>query len=64
MKKVILLVSIVFAMLMVQKTSAQFSFGPQIGFNWATLTGTDLSIDPKPEWHAGLMFDIGFGNHI
>jgi hypothetical protein len=46
------------------KTNAQFLFGPQFGLNYATLMGTDLSITPKPEWHAGLLFDIGLGKHF
>ena len=65
MKKVILSTALLSFLLIAKQSSAQsFSFGPQFGFNWATLTGTDLSIDPKPEWHAGLMFDIGIGNHF
>lgn len=44
--------------------SAQFLFGPQFGFSYATLTGTDLSVNPKPEWHAGLLFDLGLGKHF
>ena len=39
-------------------------FGPQVGFSYATLTGTDISVNPKPEWHAGLLFDVGFGKHF
>lgn len=46
------------------KMNAQFMFGPQVGLNYATLTGTDLNISPKPEWHAGLLFDVGIGKHF
>lgn len=48
----------------VTQSSAQFLFGPQAGFSYATLTGTDLKLSPKPEWHAGLLFDLGFGKHF
>jgi opacity protein-like surface antigen len=64
MKKFLLLVVILFAMIQ-KKSSAQFLFGPQIGFSYATLTGTDdLTLSPKPEWHAGLLFDLGLGKHF
>src|SRR5690349_7333681 len=54
-----------FAFLLISNaSSAQFMFGPQVGFNYATLMGTDLSLTPKPEWHAGLLFDLGFGKHF
>src|SRR5206468_2196993 len=44
---------------------AQFIFGPQAGFNYATLSNTSgLSINAKPEWHAGLLFDLGFAKHV
>ena len=46
------------------KVSAQFMFGPQFGFSYATLTGTDFTLTPKPEWHAGLLFDLGLGKHF
>ena len=48
----------------ITKTSAQFIFGPEVGFNYATLTKTDFTINPKPEWHAGLLFDLGFAKHL
>ena len=46
------------------KISAQFSFGPQVGFSYVTLTGTDFDVTSKPEWHAGLWSDIGLGSHF
>jgi len=46
------------------KTNAQFMFGPQVGFSYVTLTGTDLDITSKPEWHAGLWTDVGLGKHF
>lgn len=49
---------------MAKSGNAQFLFGPQAGLNYSTLTGTDLSLNPKPEWHAGLLFDLGFGKHF
>jgi len=55
---------IVICLSSVLKSSAQFMFGPQVGINYATLMGTDLSITPKPEWHAGLLFDLGLGKHF
>lgn len=63
MKKILIALLIIPAG-MTGKVSAQFLFGPQFGLNYATLTGTDLSLSPKPEWHAGLLFDIGFGKHF
>lgn len=63
MKRTALLTFAAF-MLMAEHGSAQFLFGPQAGLSYATLTGTDLSLSPKPEWHAGLLFDIGFGKHF
>jgi len=46
------------------KVRAQFSFGPQVGISWVTLTGTDFDVASKPEWHAGLWSDIGLGSHF
>lgn len=63
MKKLILITFISSAIL-VKSGSAQILFGPQAGLSYATLTGTDLSLNPKPEWHAGLLFDIGVGKHF
>lgn len=63
MKKIVCL-SLLIAFFAVEKSSAQFLFGPQFGFSYATLTGTDLSINAKPEWHAGLLFDLGLGKHF
>ncbi len=62
MRKVICLLAL--AGISSVRATAQFMFGPQVGFSYATLTGTDLSLNPKPEWHAGLLFDLGFGKHF
>ncbi len=62
MKKIIFVLAAV--IMSHEKISAQILFGPQFGFNYSTLTGTDLSINPKPEWHAGLLFDVGLGKHF
>jgi hypothetical protein len=69
LKKIRSMKKIFFAALLVcllgaEKMSAQFLFGPQFGFSYATLTGTDFSLTPKAEWHAGLLFDLGFGKHF
>ena len=63
MKKIIVLGLFTIG-LSAQSLQAQFLFGPQAGISYATLTGTDLSVNPKPEWHAGLLFDLGFGKHF
>jgi hypothetical protein len=64
MKKIVSLFLIVWAC-SASPCSAQFLFGPQVGFSYATLTNTDdLSLSPKPEWHAGLLFDVGLGKHF
>ena len=63
MKKFIF-VLLVTSGLMPEFSSAQFMFGPQAGLSYATLTGTDFSLTPKVEWHAGLLFDLGFGKHF
>ncbi len=60
----IVLIPLIACILISNIASAQFLFGPQAGLSYATLTGTDLTISPKPEWHAGLLFDIGFGKHF
>lgn len=44
---------------------AQFIFGPQAGLNVAMLTNTsNFTTEVKPEWHAGLLFDLGLGKHF
>ncbi|MCX6274069.1 MAG: porin family protein [Bacteroidetes bacterium] len=63
MKKIVL-IAFIACVLLVKSGSAQLLFGPQAGLSYATLTGTDLSLSPKPEWHAGLLFDIGLGKHF
>ena len=63
MKKTALIILVIF-LGCAGKMNAQFMFGPQVGFSYATLTGTDFSITPKPEWHAGLLFDVGIGKHF
>ncbi len=61
----IFIVFIIALGLSVSKSSAQFLFGPQFGFNYATLTGTsDIKANAKPEWHAGILFDLGLGKHF
>ena len=63
MKKTLLII-LAISLFSVSKMNAQFIFGPQFGLNYATLTGTDFSITAKPEWHAGLLFDLGLGKHF
>ena len=63
MKKIVL-IAFIACVFLTKSGSAQFLFGPQAGLSYATLTGTDLSLSPKPEWHAGLLFDIGLGKHF
>ncbi|MEO8087857.1 MAG: porin family protein [Bacteroidota bacterium] len=63
MKK-ILYAFLIYVLLIPAGASAQFLFGPQVGFSYATLTGTDLSLTAKPEWHAGILFDLGLGKHF
>ena len=62
MKKIIAICMFIFACSAAQ---AQFMFGPQFGFSYATLTNTsDLTVTAKPVWHAGFLFDLGLGKHF
>jgi len=46
------------------QSSAQFLIGPQAGANFATLTGTSLSVNAKPGWHIGAFMSIPFSKHV
>lgn len=45
-------------------SQAQFRLGPAVGLNVATLSGTDITVDPKIGWHAGLFFDVSLTKHL
>lgn len=63
MKKQLFLL-LIFSGIFSSLSQAQFRIGPMAGLNYATLSGTELTVDSKLSWHAGLFLDLSLTKHF